>query len=107
MGFCATIKVKFVVTALQKICLQGEQQGSLVYLLDVFPGLTCSRVDIDDSLPALVISQPVLLVGFTRRVVTSRLPHQSEDRMAKMERNIKGFSKGNGTSHTSQIVRRF
>lgn len=40
---------------------------SLVYILDVFPGLYCSRVDVDKFLPDKVINQPVLLVSFTPR----------------------------------------
>ena len=41
-----------------------DQKGSLIYILDVYPGLYCSRVDVDKFLPAMTISRPILLVGF-------------------------------------------
>jgi hypothetical protein len=40
------------------------QQESLLYLLDIFPGLYCQRVTTGACPPVSIISQPVLLVAF-------------------------------------------
>jgi hypothetical protein len=41
-----------------------DQKESLMYILDLYPGLYCSRVDVDELKPALTIAQPVLIVGY-------------------------------------------
>ena len=40
------------------------QQESLIYMLDIFPGLYCQRVTTGACPPVSTISQPVLLVAF-------------------------------------------
>jgi hypothetical protein len=42
--------------------LTRDETDRLVYLLDVFPGLYCQRVDSENSSTVYTIAQPVLLV---------------------------------------------
>jgi hypothetical protein len=43
----------------------GEEIESLLYVLDIFPGLYCQRVTAGESLPHSTINQPILLIAFT------------------------------------------
>lgn len=42
----------------------ADQQRSLAYILDVFPGLYCQRITAAGSQPRRTVSQPVLIVSF-------------------------------------------
>jgi hypothetical protein len=45
-----------------------DQQRSLAYVLDIFPGLYCQRVTPAGSQLKTTVSQPVLIVNFSPRV---------------------------------------
>jgi hypothetical protein len=44
-----------------------EEKESLLYVLDIFPGLYCQRVTAGDSPPPSTINQPILLVAFASK----------------------------------------
>ena len=41
-----------------------EQQQSLTYVLDIFPGLYCQRIALAGFQPKTIVIQPVLVVSF-------------------------------------------
>ena len=54
-----------------------DQQRSLVYILDIFPGLYCQRMTPAGSQPRTIVSEPVLVVTFVSGVSRNR-PDPSE-----------------------------
>ncbi|KAH6671164.1 hypothetical protein B0J14DRAFT_656150 [Halenospora varia] len=44
-----------------------EEKESLLYVLDIFPGLYCQRVTAGDSLPLSTVNRPILLVAFASK----------------------------------------
>jgi hypothetical protein len=75
-----------------------DQQDSLIYILDVYPGLYCSRVDVDKFLPVMVISRPILLVGFAASNVRGGDPALEPRASSEDGRQPRGSPAAKGSS---------
>ncbi len=64
-----------------------EQQNNLGYLLDIFPGLYCQRVELENFLPPLTISQPVILVAFATPAAPSTSTSDNRARSTQTTKN--------------------
>ncbi len=60
-----------------------DQQRSIAYVLDIFPGLYCQRMTPAGSQPRTTVSKPVLIVSFVPRVSRHRI--DSSDPIAMMD----------------------
>jgi hypothetical protein len=56
-----------------------DQQRSLAYVLDIFPGLYCQRITPAGSQPRTTVSQPVLIVSFVPKI-SQHSTHYSDSR---------------------------
>jgi hypothetical protein len=59
-----------------------EEKESLLYVLDIFPGLYCQRVTAGNSLPLSTINQPILLVAFASKETHT---HKQQDLSAPVD----------------------
>lgn len=58
-----------------------EQRRSLVYVLDIFPGLYCQRMTPAGSQPRTTVSQSVLIVDFVPRISQHSIHHSDSRAM--------------------------
>jgi hypothetical protein len=84
-----------------------DKENSLIYILDLYPGLYCSRVDVDNFLPALTITQPVLLVGFNAPNLRTGSPESQPRARSEDGGQSKRSSAGKKSSIMSRVWRGF
>ena len=85
-----------------------DQQQSLIYVIDIFPGLYCQRVTPAGSLPRTTVSKAVLIVDFVSGLSQHRTDHLDPITMMNGEASVAlpvGFRSHPPTNSERRVVK--